>query len=274
MNSEKLERLGQILRNLNTPLNIACSGGLDSRFLAFAAKYIGIKHINLLHITGVHIDTEESQNLQEWATLHHFPIRNINLDVLANENIRNNLPLRCYHCKHLTFSTMLPFCENNTLCDGTHFDDTKSHRPGLRALQELKISSPLALSGFSKSDIKNLAKEIGLDNPNQKAKPCLLTRFDYDTLITREKLEKVSCAESILLNLLKKEFDQGDFPDFRIREIESNIYEVHSVEIVPSHIIQALQKALEKANIPPIEYKPIKTLSNYFDTNKQPLIKD
>jgi uncharacterized protein (TIGR00268 family) len=189
--NEKVATLTQILKNLGEPLFIACSGGLDSRFLAFFAKYIGIENIKLLHITGVHIDTQESQALHEWAKLHQFSLHTIALDILDDEAIKNNALLRCYHCKHKVFSAMLSFCNHKTLCDGTHFEDTNSHRPGLKALQELHICSPLMQSGFTKTDIKNIAKEIGLDNPSQKAKPCLLTRFNYGASITKEKLEKL-----------------------------------------------------------------------------------
>jgi len=273
---KKIAKLSQTLKALKKPLYIACSGGLDSRFIAFFAKHIGIKDIKLLHITGVHIDAQESHYLQEWAKIHQFPIQNIEIDILANEEIKNNAELRCYHCKHIVFSTMLSSCCHGTLCDGTHFDDTKSHRPGLKALQELSICSPLAQSGFTKADIKNIAKQIGLDNPNQKAKPCLLTRFDYDSLITKEKLEKIALAENIVFRLLKeeakkdtkKEFDENTLPDFRIREITKDNYELHSVQIIPLPIIQALQEALKQANILSIQYKQLEVLSSYFDRNR------
>ena len=266
---KKIEILTQILKNLDTPLYIACSGGLDSRFLAFFAKHIGIKDIKLLHIIGAHIDAQESNYMQEWANTHQFSLQNIPLDALSIAQIKNNAPLRCYHCKHAVFSALLTFCPHKILCDGTHFDDTKIHRPGIKALQELNIRSPLVEGGFSKLDIKNIAQDIGLDNANQKAKPCLLTRFDYNVLITKEKLEQIAHAENILSHLLNKEFSINTLPDFRIREISPSNYEVHSVAIIPFRVIQALQEALEQANLLPIRYRQLEKLSGYFDKTNQ-----
>ena len=265
-NNEKALKLMGVLKNLGNPLYIACSGGLDSRFLAFFAQAVGIKDIILLHIQGTHIDEQESADLQNWARLHGFSLKNIDMDVLSNEEIKNNSPLRCYHCKQISFSHMLSFCESHTLCDGTHFDDSKNHRPGMKALKELKVRSPLLESGFTKADIREMAETIGLDNPKQKAKPCILTRFNYNTVISEEKIKSISFAEKLLLELLEKQEEKGAIPDFRIREITLNRYEVHSVDIISPKVIEALQKVLQQANMFPIEYKQLNNLSGYFDT--------
>lgn len=282
----KTKDLTSILQNHFHNLFIACSGGLDSRFLAYFARYIGINNIQLLHIVGAHIDPSETLYLKEWAKKNSFSLHLIPVHVLEKNEIQYNHPLRCYHCKYMAFSTMYNYIKENfsnqisthiyreheiILHDGTHFDDTKVHRPGLLALKELNIQSPLALAGFTKKDILEIALKIKLENPMQKSKPCLLTRFAYNTQITFEKLHFIAEAEKIVESIFLEKFGKNNTPVFRIREVSANMYEIHTLDILPKLLIETLQTTLKNVNIinkfriNTIEHKTVEILSGYFD---------
>ncbi len=264
MSENKINNLIEIFNKISSPINIACSGGLDSRLLAFVAKEYGFQ-VNLLHIVGQHIDQVETRYLKEFAHKYDMPLTCINFDLFQFDKLVHNDKLRCYYCKYEVFSDMLKHCENKILCDGTHFDDFQSYRPGLKALKELNICSPFALAKFTKTEIKQLAVEINLDNPNQNPRPCLLTRFDYNVIITEEKINFIQFAEEELQKLLAKNF--VNLPEFRIREIFSDNYEVHSNKEINFNIIQDLKISLEKNNyfFKSLNFTKLEKLSSYFD---------
>ncbi len=185
-----------------SPLAIAYSGGLDSRFLAHAAQKAGCD-IKLYHVRGLHIPSSERKFALSWAKqrsiiLHIFPMQ-----VHTLEHIDNNSKMRCYYCKKHLMRTLrfAALQEGRLLCDGTNADDLNTHRPGLMALIEENISSPLADCALGKKDLYVLAKTSGLEFPEQKASPCLLTRFAYDMKVDAKTLMRLDLAESALYNL-------------------------------------------------------------------------
>ena len=103
-----------------------------------------------------------------------------------------------------------------TLCDGSNASDRESYRPGLRALEELGVRSPLAEAGLSKDDIHRLAAHTGMDRPDQQARPCLLTRFAYGLAPTAEALAALDEAEYAVAGLLAAD-GPGPAPEFRLR---------------------------------------------------------
>ncbi len=157
--------------------NLAFSGGLDSRFLAYAAKMLSFSPL-LLHISGPHISSAETASACAWAHTHGFAFKDLPVDPLDLPLVLRGDKKRCYACKRAMFSKLLEFA-GRPLCDGTNVSDCASYRPGMQALKELGILSPLALSGFGKQDIQRLAGETGMDDPEQPARPCLLTRLPY-----------------------------------------------------------------------------------------------
>ncbi len=266
---EKALALQNILQNFGPAFCIACSGGLDSRFLAFFAQKTGCV-FSLIHITGKHIDPRETEYLKQWSTKHKIPLFLLPLNVLENPEIAGNSKERCYYCKKTAFQTMLDFMHlQNTLksgtvlCDGSHADDKNVYRPGLRALHELGIQSPLALANFSKTDIRNAGMAMGLDNYSQKARPCLLTRLPYNTPIDEELLMQLTRAEVFFEKELTKLFGEN-IPDFRVRRIDNKLY-FHYTEYVTEEQISTLQKALENAELPPVHFERLNVLSGYFD---------
>lgn len=261
--------LQNILQNFGPAFYIACSGGLDSRFLAFFAQKISCA-FTLVHVTGKHIDPRETEYLKQWSAKRKIPLFLLPLNVLENQKIADNDKERCYYCKKTTFQIMLDFiCRQNdakastVLCDGSHADDQNMYRPGLRALRELAVQSPLALANFSKEDIRNAGRALGLDNCNQKARPCLLTRLPYNTRIDEKALMQLTRAEVFFEKELAKLFREN-IPDFRVRRIDNKLY-FHYTEFIGKERLNMLQKAWENSELPPIHFERLAVLSGYFD---------
>ncbi len=185
-----------LLRELPS-LVVALSGGLDSRFLTHAALEAGCS-VRALTAVGAHMPREEAEAAAAWATRRGVEHLFIPVDVLAEPEVAANSRERCYACKLLIFSRLKDAAGGFALADGTNADDTQSYRPGLRALRELGIRSPLAETGLSKAEIRRLALETGLDRPEQAARPCLLTRLEYGLRPSEEILARLAEAEFAL----------------------------------------------------------------------------
>lgn len=216
--------LVKILR-ASPALAIAFSGGLDSRFLSHAASLLAMP-IRLLHIRGPHVPQRESEEALAWAEKRGLAVTVRFLNPLDVPEVRANGRERCYHCKHYLFTMLRDFADapdsdrEGLLCDGSNASDLMAYRPGLRALSELGVHSPLAAAGLRKEDIRLLAAATGLDRPQQSARPCLLTRFAYDLNPTPEALTALQAAEYSLEAVLGRAVQRGllpSVPDFRLR---------------------------------------------------------
>lgn len=229
--AEAMEGLRGLLRACS-PLALAFSGGLDSRFLAHAAHLWASDGIraHLLHITGPHVPEAETRAALLWAEARGLPLTLVPVNPLELPEVRATAEDRCYHCKHRLFSALRemvrhpafcsPPCAGATLCDGTNADDLAAYRPGLRALRELGVRSPLAEAGLGKALLRSLGAGTGLDNPDQTARPCLLTRFAYGTPVSAVVLPALSGAEEAVEGLLKAwaaENGGRTLPEFRLR---------------------------------------------------------
>ena len=150
---------------------IAYSGGLDSRFLAFAAKHLGFE-AHLLHIIGPQIAPDETAlALKDAEALGYEPLlvpaSSLSLPELARAGTQ-----RCYVCKRHLFETLKDIarkmeCEG-PVCDGTNTSDLTVYRPGIQALEELHIFSPLAMAGISKQRIREIGRAVGFPNPARR----------------------------------------------------------------------------------------------------------
>jgi uncharacterized protein len=209
MNGDKKAQLDNILKELKSFV-IAFSGGVDSSFLMHRAQ-----SIKKLEYTGVTIRTpyipkSEIDEAAEFART--YGINHVILDVTFPESIRNNPEERCYICKKALFTELLRYAEKNGykyVVEGTNADDPSTHRPGLRALGELDIRSPLMEAGLTKKEIREYLRQDGLTIWSKPAMACLLTRIPYNTRVTEESLGMVEKAESFL-------FEKG-YPGTRVR---------------------------------------------------------
>jgi uncharacterized protein len=136
----------------------------------------------------------------------------VDVDILDIPEVRANTRERCYHCKHALFTSAAGAAGRIGVfhvLDGTNASDLGEFRPGVRALEELGVRSPLAEAGMTKADVRALARELGLDRPDQPARACLLTRFPYGVRPDRELLYLIGRAEDRLMDL--------GLADFRLR---------------------------------------------------------
>ena len=205
-----LDTLLKAIASLSPGL-IAQSGGVDSRLLSHLAAKSG-ERFELVHIQGPHVPAAESQAARVWCEDLGLRGHFITVDPLLVPEVRANTPQRCYHCKHRLFTEAWKVARERGLenvLDGSNASDLGTHRPGLVALRELGISSPLAECGVDKPMVRRLSKELGLSGWDTPARPCLLTRFAYDVQPDREALRRIEDVESALAGL--------GFLEFRLR---------------------------------------------------------
>ncbi len=180
---------------------VAFSGGVDSTFLAYAAKdALGDKAIAIT-IKSPYIPDWEIIEAKELA--QQIGIKHIVLEATIDESINNNPANRCYLCKTVVFTKILEEAKAHgakVVIDGSNFDDTKDYRPGLVALKELSISSPLMACEWTKDMIRAKSKEVNLATHDKPAYACLLTRIPYDTEITEEELVRIEKSEVYMMS--------------------------------------------------------------------------
>lgn len=200
---DKEERLQELLRKFTSdPVVLAFSSGADSSLL--------LKELTLIspevRLLPVFIDSflnprSSLESAQSFCKSLNLELTVLSVNELNHPLILNNDKSRCYHCKSLLFKTLKEYAKAQgaaTVMDGTNYDDLFVYRPGLQALRELKILSPLALSALTKEEIRALGKEYQLKATAAPSSPCLATRFPYGTPLTRGDLERVAMAESCL----------------------------------------------------------------------------
>lgn len=200
--AEKLDVLKENIRNMKS-LVVAFSGGADSTFLLKVA-YDELKE-NVLAVTAnsstyPEREYKEAVSYIERLGARHLVIASEELDI---DGFSKNPVDRCYYCKKELFSKIRDIAVENGIkyiADGSNVDDLKDYRPGMMALQELEVVSPLREAGMNKEDIRLLSKEMNLPTWDKPAFACLSSRFPYGQEITREKLEMVDKAEQFLLD--------------------------------------------------------------------------
>lgn len=194
-------RLQSRLRELGK-IAVAFSGGVDSTFLVAAAKDTLGDNVLALTVDASYMPRWEITEAVEFTRA--AGIRHCIVQVPFPEDIRDNPPDRCYLCKKQVFTTLLARAREEGfthLADGTNSDDTGDYRPGLRALAELNVLSPLKEAGLTKQNIRGLSREMGLPTWDKPAYACLLTRIPYDTHVSPEELVRIEQAESVLRDL-------------------------------------------------------------------------
>ena len=179
-------------------LCLAFSGGIDSTVLLYLCQNTNVIAVTLKSSFQTKEEIELTQNL---CKIYNIKQKIIEFYPLKNKYLTNNPKDRCYHCKKLMFSELVNFAKENNfkhIIDGTNFDDLGVYRPGLKALKELNIISPLAEFEITKQEIRTFAKLCKIETFNKPSTPCLATRFPYGTQLTEEKLKTVSHGENIL----------------------------------------------------------------------------
>jgi len=200
---EKFEKLKELIRNLGS-VAVAFSGGVDSTFLLKISHMVLDNNAIGITVDGAIHSRNEIESAKEIAKM--IGVRHIvlNMDVFKDERIIANPPDRCYHCKLKTFSLIKETARIygiENIIDGSNADDVGDYRPGMRALRELGILSPLMDVGLKKEEIRRLSKELGLPTWNKPALACLATRIPYNTRITEKDLMMIEEGEDFLRGL-------------------------------------------------------------------------
>lgn len=199
---EKYGNLVQYLRELQS-VAVAFSGGVDSTFLLRAAHdALGDK---VLAVTADLCSTPEREFREAEELCRREGVRQMvcRLDELSIDGFAANPPNRCYLCKKAIFGKILETAkEQGMACvaEGSNVDDMGDYRPGLAAIAELGVRSPLRETGFTKAEIRRMSRELSLPTWEKPSYACLASRFAYGETITREKLSMVERAEQLLLD--------------------------------------------------------------------------
>jgi len=208
---EKTEKLKKELRALaETDVIVAFSGGADSSLLLTmaceAAKEQHTKVYAILMETTL-MPEEDLENLRQMAKERGAAFLAIQADPLWEAGIEDNPVDRCYRCKKYLFQKMLEKGKElgaPTLMEGSNADDRNVYRPGLKAIRELGVHSPLAKAGLTKAEVRQLGRRYGVKAADQPSAPCLATRFPYGTRLTKEELRKVEEGEAFLKTFCPK----------------------------------------------------------------------
>lgn len=210
MEKQLQQKYNKLLNHLRSAgsLAVAFSGGVDSAFLVYAA-HEALKD-KLLAITAVTQSYPRHEAADAAKILSQYGVRHvqITLNQLAVPGFRENGAERCYYCKYALFSKIKEAAQKqgiSLVADGANTDDENDYRPGMRATEELGILSPLRSAGFSKQEIREASKELGIFTWNKPSYACLASRIPYGEEITAEKLAMIERAEQALIDMGFKE---------------------------------------------------------------------
>ncbi len=203
MRNEKYEALlGYLKKHGN--MAVAFSGGVDSTFLLKAAQDALDGSAAAVTVNSHALPKSELSAARRFCAQHGIKHIIIDVDILQMPAFVRNPPDRCYHCKKAVLAEMLSAAAANgfsQLAEGTNADDMGGHRPGMRAVTELGVKSPLKDIGFTKDEIRALSRDMGLPTWDRPSYACLATRIPYGDEITAEKLHRIEQAEELLHSL-------------------------------------------------------------------------
>lgn len=230
---EEKEKKLAVLLGKCMPLAVAFSGGVDSTYLLHEAVKAGKEKVTALIMKTPSVPERELDEAVTFCKSRGISFFVLSADPFSAAGFRENGRDRCYICKHFLFSALLEKAKEEGIpfvADGTNADDRKEFRPGLRALKELDIRSPLAEAGLTKKEIRELSEKEGLPTWNKPSFSCLATRFPYGEELTVEKLRRTEAAENLLAEL--------GFTQRRVR-VHGNLARI---EVLPAEIPLLLER--------------------------------
>lgn len=221
----------------NNKVAVAFSGGVDSAYLLYSAK-MNNADVKAYYVKSQFQPQFELDDAVRLANQLGVDMKIIEFDVLSFDNVRMNSDLRCYYCKQCIFSNILQNAKYDgytTVLDGTNASDDAGDRPGMRALEEMSVLSPLRLCGLTKDEIRRLSKEAGLFTWDKPAYACLATRIKPDEEITLDALQKVEKAEMFMMELgfsSHRVRVSNNIATIRVVPEQNDLYLAHKDEII------------------------------------------
>lgn len=246
MNQDKLLALKNHIKKLDHVL-VAFSGGIDSTFLLKICRdLLGKKNLLAATVKSSMISSEEIEEtkkiIEEMDVNHIF----LEFDESKIPQIYENSPERCYFCKKEIFKNLLSVAKRegiNFVLDGSNADDTKDFRPGMKALKELGVKSPLMEAGLTKNEIRYFARKMNLSNWAKPSMACLASRFPYGERLNREKLKRVEISEKFLKDLGFKQFRVRSHQNLARIEVLSEDFDKVLNKVIRKQIVEKLENA-------------------------------
>ncbi|MCI5124407.1 MAG: ATP-dependent sacrificial sulfur transferase LarE [Candidatus Electrothrix sp. AR5] len=261
----KVDQLRRLLSGFDQ-VGIAFSGGVDSSFLLRSAlDALGPDRVRVLHARSCLQKKQEQESVDTWAERQGYPAaaiqqRIINIDPLAWDNFVVNPKNRCYLCKKHLYNLFRETLQQEgitDLLDGTNSDDLrqgKTGRPGLQALAEFGIRTPLADCGLDKKAIRTLSRNLGLDTADHPSSSCLATRIPHGVMITSERLNKIAELEQVL--------EENCFAGCRVR-LDPSAEQTVFVEVQKAKLQQLSSDSMRKHIVTQLKKKGV--LKIYLD---------
>lgn len=238
---QKYQKLQDLFKEMGS-VAIGFSGGVDSTLLLKVAyDVLGDRAVAVTSDSETY-PREQLEEAKKLVLLIGAPHRVIYTEELTNEEFSRNDPDRCYYCKKELFSSVLRVAREEGLeyvVDGSNFDDLSDYRPGMRAIKELKVRSPLLEVELTKKEIRELSEQLGLPTWDKPAFACLSSRFPYGDPITQEKLVMIDGAERFLRQFKLKQLRvrQHDAKTARIEVLpEDMVFFLEHREAVVTHL--------------------------------------
>lgn len=231
----KYEKLKSIIKDCGK-IAIAFSGGVDSTFLTKVAKDVLGENAVAVTISSILVTDDELKEADDFCKVENIEHLIYKADVLSIPGFENNQPDRCYICKKAIFTNVQNLVGErgiSVIAEGTNVDDDGDYRPGMRAIKELGVRSPLKEAGLTKAEIRELSCMLGLKTWNKPSCACLASRFAYGEVINKDKLDMIYSAECYIRSL--------GFEQFRVRLQDG----IARIELRPADIQKFIENGIK-----------------------------
>ncbi len=231
----KYEKLKSIIKDCGK-IAIAFSGGVDSTFLTKVAKDVLGENAVAVTISSILVTDDELKEADDFCKVENIEHLIYKADVLSIPGFETNPPDRCYICKKAIFTNVQNLVGErgiSVIAEGTNVDDDGDYRPGMRAIKELGVRSPLKEAGLTKAEIRELSCMLGLKTWNKPSCACLASRFAYGEVINKDKLDMIYSAECYIRSL--------GFEQFRVRLQDG----IARIELRPADIQKFIENGIK-----------------------------